>query len=132
MSRKQPNGLKAKTAAVPTALRGIETQASTSDATKQRMGTFMATGIIRALGIVLLVVSMGAYFQIVPLTLVFIGGYLGVQPGASYGEMDTLIWAMTGIAVIIPMVWAFIKWVKYVWVRFIIRPISLIPSRLAK
>lgn len=136
MGRKSNQARKEKQSIdLPTPLRSIDRSPQPEaepKSTKQQMVMFMATGLVRTLGIILLIVSMGAFFQIVPLTLVFVGGYLGVQPNATYTEMDTIIWAISSVAFIVPMVWAFIKWVKYIWARFIIHPISLIPSRLAK
>lgn len=134
MKRKGIYGEKAKqTVNLPTPLRSVDDASQPEPKSmKQQMALFVATGFVRTLGIILLVVSMGAYFQIVPLTLVFVGGYLGVKPDATYSEMDTIIWAISSAAFIVPMVWAFIKWVKYIWARFIIDPISLFPSRTAK
>lgn len=95
---------------------------------KKKLGTFMSQGLVRALGVMLLTLSAAVYLQLVPLTLVMLGGYLGVQPDAGLNNMDTLIWGITGFAVVVPMVWVFIKWVKYIWGRFIVQPLSLFPS----
>lgn len=132
MKNKRHNAATVKsTASVSTSHHSTPSETKPKSMTSQ-MGTFMATGLIRTLGIILLIVSTGAYFQLVPLTLVFVGGYLGVQPGATFSDMDTMIWAISGVAFLVPMVWAFIHWVKYIWGRFIIHPISLFPSLFVK
>lgn len=107
---------------LPTALRGMESSKLTK---KRQASTFFMHAAIRFVGLMLVTISGTMYAQLVPLTLVFMGGYLGIQPDATINQMDTLIWALTGIALLVPMGWIFIRWLQFVWTRFILNPARL-------
>lgn len=73
-------------------------------------------------GLFMIVATSAFYIQLVPLALVFSGGIIGIEPGDISLTMDVLIWIMTGIGILIPMVYFYIRWVYYLWMRFVITP----------
>lgn len=126
MGHTQTKALKNAERLTPSALRGVDLPIPTK---KQQASTFLMHAAIRFVGLMLVTISVTMYAQLVPLTLVFMGGYLGIAPDASLNQMDTLIWAMTGVALIVPMGWVFLRWLQYVWTRFLLHPSRLYSKR---
>lgn len=82
----------------------------------------------RVFGAFLLAMSVSVFAQGIPLLFVFIGAYLGVPAEATINDMDTMVWLLTSITMMVVAVYAFITWMKFVWSRFITNPTSLLQS----
>jgi hypothetical protein len=79
----------------------------------------------KVLGIILLSMSLSVFVQAVPLMYIFIGGYLGVPSDAKIGSMDTMVWILTSVTMMILSLYTFITWMKFLWRRFITNPTPL-------
>ncbi|MGX1195852.1 hypothetical protein [Metabacillus sp. SLBN-84] len=79
----------------------------------------------KAFGAFLLAMSTSVFVQGIPLMFVFIGAYLGVPADAAAGDMDTMVWLLTSVTMMILAVYGFIKWMKFLWRRFITNPAPL-------
>lgn len=87
--------------------------------------------MIRTTGAFFLALSVSIYAQLVPLLFVFIGAYLGIPSDASMNDMDSMIWLLTSITMMILSIFAFIAWIKFVWRRFITDPKPLFKRKHA-
>ena len=76
----------------------------------------------RIFGMFVLVMSAGLFVQALPLVYVFIGVYLGLPAEVSFTDMDTLVWMLTSISMMILILYAFITWMKFIWRRFVKHP----------
>lgn len=76
----------------------------------------------RILGVGLLILSFAVYLQLVPLSLVLVGGMMGLGADDPVVSADGVVWILSSAAMLAPMVYFFIRWVQYLWVRFIRRP----------
>lgn len=103
----------------PTNLQSVETQ---SKSRKDKVLHSIWASVSRVIGLVVIVMSATMYVQLVPLVMVFIGGYMGIQSGEVTLNMDLMIWLITGIALVVPMIYIFIQWMKYIWSRFVTTP----------
>lgn len=83
------------------------------------------TFALKGLGFILLAMSLSVFVQAVPLMYIFIGGYLGIPADARVGNMDTMVWILTSVTMMILTLYAFITWMKFVWRRFITNPTPL-------
>ena len=83
---------------------------------------------IRALGAFILAMSVSVFAQGIPLLFVFIGAYLGVPADATINDMDTMVWVLTSVTMMIVAVYAFITWMKFVRRRFIAKPAPIFTS----
>ncbi|MCC2248987.1 hypothetical protein JUJ52_03315 [Virgibacillus sp. AGTR] len=79
----------------------------------------------RILGVIFLTMSVSVFAQGIPLMFVFIGAYLGIPTDATVGEMDTMVWLLTSVTMMILAVYAFLAWMKYLWRIFITNPKTL-------
>lgn len=77
----------------------------------------------RGLGAILLAMSLSVFAQGIPLMFVFIGAYLGVPAEAKIGDMDTMVWLLTSLTMMILVLYAFISWMKFLWRRFVTNPV---------
>ncbi|MCR6108736.1 hypothetical protein HXA34_20780 [Salipaludibacillus agaradhaerens] len=82
--------------------------------------------LTKLFGVCLLIASLSVFAQGIPLMFVFIGAYLGVPADAVIGNMDTMIWLLTSVTMLILSVYAFVSWMKFLWRRFIIDPKPLL------
>lgn len=80
--------------------------------------------VLRAVGVILLGVSTSIYVQVLPLVFVFLGGYMRLPLKGSATIMDLSIWILTCVGILIPSIYAFITWMKFVWKRFVRNPQS--------
>ena len=80
----------------------------------------------RILGVGILAMSLSVFVQSVPLLFVFLGGILGVHPDAKASDMDTMVWLLTSVTMMVLSLYVFIRWIRYVGRRFIIeaRPLA--------
>lgn len=83
----------------------------------------------KVLGAIILSMSLSVFVQGVPLMYVFIGGLLGLPADAKIGSVDTMIWILTSVTMMLLSLYTFIAWMKFVWRRFITNPT---PMRLWK
>lgn len=82
--------------------------------------------VTRALGVIFLAISVSVFVQGIPLLYVFLGAYLGVPADAKVSNMDTMIWLLTCLTMMILALYAFISWTKFLWRRFIANPRPLV------
>lgn len=80
------------------------------------------TFLSKVLGAIFLSLSLSVFIQGVPLMFVFIGAYLGVPAEARVGDMDTMIWLLTSVTMMLLALYTFITWMKFLWRRFITNP----------
>lgn len=80
--------------------------------------------VVRALGVFLLGASVSIYVQALPLVFVFLGGYMRLPSDGSATIMDLSIWILTCVGILIPSIYVFIVWMKFVWRRFVKNPQS--------
>lgn len=78
-----------------------------------RIGRF----VVRAVAALILLGGSSLYFQLVPLSLVLLGGYLGVNRLEL--TVDVLIYGLSGLAIVLPAVYFYSVTVAYVARRFI-------------
>ena len=90
--------------------------------------TWIDRWMSRIIGVIILAFAVSIYTQLVPLTLVFISGYIGVT-GASVTTVDGMIFVLTGIALVVPLVVAFLAFARLVINRFIKHPRLKMPYR---
>lgn len=83
------------------------------------------TFLTKTVGVILLSFSLSVFIQGVPLMFVFIGAYLGVPVDAKVGNMDTMIWLLTSVTMMLLALYGFITWMKFLWRRFITNPAPL-------
>lgn len=80
-------------------------------------GTLLGRTFLRILGVVAIGVLTGIYFQVVPLLLVLLGGYMGINRLEL--TVDAVIYALSGLAIVAPMVYFYSKGVLYLWGRLV-------------
>lgn len=80
--------------------------------------------VLRAVGVFLLGASISIYVQALPLVFVFLGGYMRLPSDGSATIMDLSIWILTCVGILIPSIYVFIVWMKFVWQRFVRNPQS--------
>lgn len=80
-------------------------------------GTLLGRTFLRIVGVAGIGVLTGLYFQVVPLLLVLLGGYMGINKLTL--TVDAVIYALSGLAVVAPMVYFYIKGVLYLWGRLV-------------
>lgn len=78
--------------------------------------------IVRAIGAFFLLMSVSLFVQVIPLIYVFTGAYLSIPTDAEIGDMDTMVWLLTCVTIMLIAVYGFIQWMKWLWNRFIINP----------
>lgn len=100
----------------------IQSVGSQSKSRKDKALHSIWASFSRAIGLVVIVMSAAMYVQLVPLVMVFTGGYMGIQSGEVTLNMDLMIWLITGVALVVPMIYIFIQWMKYIWSRFVTTP----------
>lgn len=78
--------------------------------------------IVRAIGAFFMLISVSFFVQIIPLVYVFTGAYLSIPADAKIGDMDTMVWLLTCVTIMLIAVYGFIQWMKWLWNRFILNP----------
>lgn len=78
-----------------------------------RIGRF----VVRAVAALVLIGGSSLYFQLVPLLLVLLGGYMGVSRLEL--TVDVLIYGLSGLAIVLPAVYFYSVTVAYIARRFI-------------
>lgn len=102
-------------------------------ATQAKPGKLVAF-VSRVIGLIAVAFTFAMFVQVVPLLLVFTGGILGIAADSPVQSVDGVIWILTSISLLIPLVYFLIQWVKYLCVRFVVRPgpLPLFPSDMKK
>lgn len=70
-------------------------------------------------GVVFILTSLSLYVQAVPLLYVFVGGYVGVAFQGTPNTTDLMVWAFASLSVLVPTVYGFIQWIRFLYRRFI-------------
>lgn len=91
------------------------------------VGAKGALYLVRSFGLFLIFLSFGLYAQLVPLTLVFVGGMVGIGADADIVTTNGVVWVLSSLVLLAPMVYFFIRWVQYLWMRLVLRPTLSIP-----
>ncbi|WP_078598688.1 hypothetical protein [Evansella clarkii] len=78
--------------------------------------------LTRMFGALLLLVSGSMFMQGIPLMFVFIAAYLGIPADATVGGIDTMVWLLTSVTMMVLAIYVFIVWIKFIWGRFITNP----------
>lgn len=76
---------------------------------------------LKALGAFIMAMSVSVFVQAVPFMFLFIGAYLGIPADAPI-NMDTMVWLLTSVTMMILAVYGFILWMKFLWRKFMDRP----------
>lgn len=79
----------------------------------------------RTIGIVLIIISFGVYIQALPLMLILLGGIIGVMSDGQFADVDTIVWAITSIGVLVPTLYAMITFWKFLWKKFVLNASKL-------
>lgn len=79
----------------------------------------------KGLGAIILAISLSVFMQGIPLMFVFIGAYLGVPADAKVSNMDTMVWLLTSVTMMLLALYTFIAWMKFLWRKFITNPAPL-------
>ncbi|OMF76777.1 hypothetical protein [Paenibacillus glucanolyticus] len=80
--------------------------------------------VSRAVGVFTLGISVSLFVQLVPFVFLFLAGYIGVPADKSLNNLNSMVWILTSVTVMIVTVYGFIAWMKFVWHRLISRPKS--------
>lgn len=83
----------------------------------------------RIIGLITLGMSTSMFVQGLPFLFIFLGGMMGIPTDAKFTSIDTVIWLLTSVAMMIVAVYVFITWMKYVWRRFVVEATPLFRSK---
>lgn len=72
-------------------------------------------------GVALVLFSVSVFIQFVPLMYVFIGAYLGIKADATIGSIDSIVWILTSLTLMLIVVYGFIRWMTFLTKRFFIQ-----------
>lgn len=72
-------------------------------------------------GVALVLFSVSVFMQAVPLMYVFIGAYLGLPADATIGSVDSIVWILTSLTLMLLVVYGFIRWMTFLTKRFFIQ-----------
>lgn len=108
-------------------------QSATRAALKLRASleeTLIGRLVLRLVGVLGISVLSGLYFQMVPLLLVLLGGYLGITRLEL--TVDVLIYGLSGFAVVLPLVYFYTKAVAALWHRLVFTSRPRVSRRTVK
>lgn len=116
-------------APAPTPVTPLETPTTTPLARflARLEGTMTGRFLLRILGVVGVAVLTGIYFQMVPLLLVLLGGYMGVNRLEL--TVDVLIYGLSGLAIVLPAVYFYTALVRALVRRLILARHPRLSSR---
>ncbi|MGC6586659.1 hypothetical protein ACPV3A_17030 [Paenibacillus sp. Dod16] len=80
--------------------------------------------VSRSVGVFTLGISVSLFVQLVPFIFLFLAGYIGVPADKSLNNLNSMVWILTSVTVMIVTVYGFITWMKFVWHRLINQPKS--------
>jgi hypothetical protein len=100
----------------------IKKKQQASESPDKKITVNKNTFIRKTIGLALLVISASVFIQGIPLMFVFIGAYLGVPADATIGNMDTMIWLLTCVTMMVLVLYAFLTWMKCLWRQFMAKP----------
>lgn len=92
-------------------------EAREKDSKRRQKGVIF---FVRVFGLFLMTLVSVIYVQLVPLLLIFLGGYMGIPVDAGINSMDTMIWILASLAMIGPLLYGYIKIITKIWHRMII------------
>lgn len=78
----------------------------------------------KAIGLVLLLVSVSVFAQGIPFMFLFIAAYMGLPVDATVGDMNSVVWLLTSVTMMIVALYAFHKWSKFLVARFISKKVA--------
>ncbi|MCL6663441.1 hypothetical protein [Paenibacillus amylolyticus] len=76
----------------------------------------------RAVGIFTLGMSLSLFVQLMPFVYLFVAGYIGVPADKSLDNMNSMVWILTCVTIMLVTVYGFIAWMKFVWRCLIKQP----------
>ncbi|MBD7970315.1 hypothetical protein [Paenibacillus gallinarum] len=79
----------------------------------------------RVFGIFTLGLSVSLFVQLVPFVFLFVAGYIGIPADKSLNNMNSMVWILTCVTIMLVIVYGFIAWMKFVWRRLISQPKSI-------
>lgn len=85
----------------------------------------VALFMTRAVGIFTLGMSVSLFVQLVPFVFLFVAGYIGVPADKTLNNMNSMVWILTCITIMLVTVYGFIAWMKFVWRSLISQPKSI-------
>jgi hypothetical protein len=85
-------------------------------------GTLFMT---RVFGFISLALSVSLFVQLVPFLFLFVAGYIGVPADKSLNNMNSMVWILSCVTIMLVTVYGFIAWMKFLWRRLIIQPKSI-------
>ena len=88
-------------------------------AEKASIPVFKRPSVRKAIGLALLVASASVFVQGLPLMYIFIGVYMGVPTDTTMGNMDSMVWLLTSVTLSAIAVYGFVKWMKFLFNRFV-------------
>lgn len=86
-----------------------------------KVALFMA----RAVGVFTLGMSVSLFVQLVPFVFLFVAGYIGVPADKTLDNMNSMVWILTCVTIMLVTVYGFIAWMKFVWRHLISQPKSI-------
>lgn len=90
--------------------------------------TWLERTISRIVGVFALAFVTSVYVQVLPLVLVFLSGYIGISTG-DVAMLDAMIFCLSGVALIVPLIYAFIILAKSIWLHLLLHPRLVMPKR---
>lgn len=79
----------------------------------------------RAFGILSIGISFSVFVQLIPFLFLFLAGYIGVPADKSLNNMNSMVWILTCVTIMLVTVYGFIAWMKFLWRRLISQPKSI-------
>ncbi|WP_145142329.1 hypothetical protein [Paenibacillus sp. Y412MC10] len=76
----------------------------------------------RAVGVFTLGISISFFVQLLPFVFLFVAGYIGVSANKSLNDMNSMVWILTCVTIMLVTAYGFIAWMKFVWRRLISQP----------
>lgn len=87
--------------------------------------SYVVRQTIRALGLLILGFSASLYIEGLPIVFVFLTGYVGVRLDAKLSTVGSGLWLLSCIGVMLPLLYVFLAWIRFVWHRFLVHPESV-------
>lgn len=88
---------------------------------KARRKAFFSKLFMRLIGCLGLLATTSLLVQGIPLLFIFLGGMMGIPADANINTMDTMIWLLTCVTMMMFVLYVSIAWLKFLWNRFILK-----------